>query len=80
MTVATLTTEGQLPIPPSVREQLQLKPGDLLDVTVEDRRIVLHPVTSPPFRQLDDWLPALQIHRTLDLETLCAPVDVNEMA
>jgi len=76
MTVATLTLEGQLPIPYSVREQLRLKPGDRLDVAIENNRIVLNPAVIPD-RELDDWLPALQVRRQLDLDALCAPVDMD---
>jgi AbrB family looped-hinge helix DNA binding protein len=39
--VAKLTSKGQLTLPKEVRDKLGLKTGDRLDVTVEDRKVVL---------------------------------------
>jgi AbrB family looped-hinge helix DNA binding protein len=39
----TLSRKGQVTIPIAIRRKLGLRPGDPLDVTVEDARIVLTP-------------------------------------
>jgi antitoxin PrlF len=36
MSIATLTTKGQVTIPKDVRDRLELKPGDRLDFLVEE--------------------------------------------
>lgn len=42
---STLTSKGQMTLPKEVREALSLCPGDRLDVTMEDGRIVMTPRT-----------------------------------
>jgi AbrB family looped-hinge helix DNA binding protein len=41
MSTARLSTKGQLVIPASVRKQLNLKPGDNLDMRLEGDRLIL---------------------------------------
>ena len=44
MTVATLTSKGQITIPKQVREHLKLNPGDKLDFVIESEgRVVIRP-------------------------------------
>jgi len=44
MTVATLTSKGQITIPKQVREHLKLNPGDKLDFVIESGgRVVIRP-------------------------------------
>jgi len=78
MTVATLTSDVPLCIPQTVRTPLRLQPVNRLEMKVKNKRMIPNPDTAAR-RHLDDWLPALQIHRQIDLDTLCAPVDA-EMA
>ena len=55
-TAAKLTSKGQMTLPKFVRERLNLKAGDRLDVSLEgERRIVLVPATY----HLDDLANAL---------------------
>lgn len=42
---STLTSKGQMTLPQAVRNRLNLKAGDKLDVVVEDQRIILVPAT-----------------------------------
>lgn len=71
----TLTSKGQLVIPKAVRERLHLQPGDILQVSVSGRRIVLDSGPAKT-RKLGDWLLALQLSRPdLDVDALSAPVD-----
>jgi antitoxin PrlF len=41
----TLTSKGQMTLPKDVRDRLGLKPGDHLDVAVENHVIILTPRT-----------------------------------
>jgi len=41
----TLTSKGQMTLPKAVRDLLDLRPGDRLDVAVDGRHIVLIPAT-----------------------------------
>lgn len=45
MALSTITSKGQMTLPKEVRDRLNLKPGDRLDVSIQDRRIVLTPKT-----------------------------------
>ena len=40
----TITSQGQISIPASMRKQFELKPGDKLSIELEDTRLVLKPV------------------------------------
>ena len=74
MTTVTLTSKGQLVIPKAIRTALHIRSGTRFTVTVDDGRIVLEPSTSKSM-QLGDWLPALQVRRSIDDAELLAPVD-----
>lgn len=55
MPLTTITSKGQMTLPREVRDQLRLKPGDRLEVIVEDRHILLRPATL----DLDDFCAIL---------------------
>lgn len=42
------SSKGQVVIPKEIREALGIKPGSVLKVYVEGRKIVLEPAQSPP--------------------------------
>ncbi len=47
MPTATLTSKGQMVIPKSIREQLDLKPGDTIDfITQENGDILIRPAAQ----------------------------------
>lgn len=47
MVLATVTSKGQVTIPKSVREALQIKAGDQIELTVEsDRTVIMRPVSK----------------------------------
>ena len=73
----TLTSKGQLVIPKAVRERLQLRPGDVLRVSVSGRRIVLDAGPAKTLK-VQDWLPGLQVTRDVDVDALCQPVEHYE--
>ena len=65
MPMTTMTSKGQMTLPKAVRDKLHLKPGDRLDVRVEERQIILTPKT----RSLDELcatLPKATRARTLE--------------
>lgn len=70
----TLTSKGQLVIPKPVRDQLHLRAGAKLKVSVDGTRIVLE-AGAPKARRLADWLPKLQVKRRTSSAALLAPVD-----
>lgn len=41
--IVALRTEGAVIVPKAVREQLGLRPGDLLEVEVREGNVILHP-------------------------------------
>ena len=43
---ATVSERGQVVIPKNIREQLGLKKGSVLEVTVEDDKVVMKPVAN----------------------------------
>ncbi|MBU1304817.1 MAG: AbrB/MazE/SpoVT family DNA-binding domain-containing protein [Alphaproteobacteria bacterium] len=43
MAIATLTSKGQMTLPKDVRDDLNLKPGDRIDVIKEGGQYVLRP-------------------------------------
>lgn len=43
MTIATLTSKGQMTLPKEVRDDLGLRPGDKLDIVKERGQYVLRP-------------------------------------
>ena len=46
MTITQLGENYQISVPKDVREALQLKPGDQLEVTVENGQVIMTPKTS----------------------------------
>lgn len=48
MTVATLSTKGQLIIPVHIRRQFHLGPQAKVDIHVEKQGIVLYPIPDDP--------------------------------
>ncbi len=70
----SLSSKGQLVIPKAVRERLQLRPGDVLRVSVSGRRIVLDAGPAKTL-QVQDWLPRLQVIRDINVDALCQPVE-----
>jgi AbrB family looped-hinge helix DNA binding protein len=42
-----ISSKGQVVIPKEIRESLHLKPGEVLNISREGRRIVLEPVQAP---------------------------------
>lgn len=70
----TLTSKGQLVIPKSVRDQLHLRAGAKLSVSVDGSRIVLD-AGAPKPKRLADWLPKLQVKKRISQAALLAPVD-----
>ena len=45
---------GQITIPKDLVKALGLRPGDLLDIRIENSRIIMEPMTSIPKSQLPD--------------------------
>jgi len=45
MALTTVTAKGQITIPKSVREALNLRSGDKVEILVEDDRAILKPVS-----------------------------------
>ena len=70
----TLTSKGQLVIPKSVRDQLHLRAGAKLKVSVDGTRIVLE-AGAPKAKRLADWLPELQVKKRISRAALLATVD-----
>jgi len=46
MQSTTITTKGQVTIPVAIRKQFHLEPGKRVKFTIEDEKIVLHPVPT----------------------------------
>ena len=74
MTIATLTSKGQLVIPKSIRTAMHIRSGTRFTVTMDNGRIVLEPSIAKSSR-LGDWLPALQVRRSITDADLLAPID-----
>jgi AbrB family looped-hinge helix DNA binding protein len=56
---ATISTRGQVVIPRTIREELELRPGDDLEVVRRQNEVVLRRVGSRPRRKLSAHLKAL---------------------
>lgn len=67
--IATISSKGQLVLPKSIRDALQLQAGSKVSVRTEGSRIILEP-------QRTAWQPLNPLARTLSTEELCAPVDL----
>lgn len=64
MASSKISSKGQMTLPKEICDRLKLHPGDRLDVSIEDRRIVLTPRT----RGLEDVcaiLPAAKRRRSI---------------
>ncbi len=46
MALTTVTAKGQITIPKSVREALNLRSGDKVEILIEDDRAILKPVSK----------------------------------
>lgn len=67
MPSTTLTSKGQMTLPKAIRERLNLKAGDRLDVSTEGERIILVPSTL----HLDDLCSVLpKPRRVVSLEEM----------
>jgi len=55
MAETTITKKGQVSIPREIREKLGLKPGDKIEFTVENGKIVGIPVAYIPKDQMYFW-------------------------
>ncbi len=42
------SSKGQVVIPKEIRDALGIKPGSILNVRVEGKKIILEPASSPP--------------------------------
>ena len=51
----TITSEGQVTLPISIRRQLHLEPGDLLDASVEGDKLLLRKAESG-----QRWIQAIE--------------------
>jgi AbrB family looped-hinge helix DNA binding protein len=58
-----LSTKGQIVLPGKIRERLGLKPGDPLDASIEDGRVVLTPRHTRhfEFRVISDPLTGMPV-------------------
>jgi AbrB family looped-hinge helix DNA binding protein len=54
----TVTSKGQITIPKTIREALDIRPGDQMFFLVEGKRAILTPVRSRPLNELYGALPA----------------------
>ncbi len=52
MTMAVVTTKGQIVIPSKIRKHLNIKKGTRLGVTEKGGRVVLQPLTSEYFENM----------------------------
>ena len=43
-----VSSKGQVVIPKEIRDKLGIKPGTILNVSIEGKRIVLEPASEPP--------------------------------
>jgi len=46
MQSVTITTKGQVTIPVAIRKRFSLEPGERVIFSIEDEKIVLHPVPA----------------------------------
>ncbi|WP_202320204.1 AbrB/MazE/SpoVT family DNA-binding domain-containing protein [Archaeoglobus neptunius] len=42
------SVKGQIVIPKEIRDALGIKPGSILNIRVEDKKIIIEPAPSPP--------------------------------
>jgi AbrB family looped-hinge helix DNA binding protein len=63
-----LKQRGQITLPLEIRKRLQLNEGDLFEVHVDERRVVLEPVVRS--RPLPVWNPAEQLSELAGITSL----------
>ena len=56
MSFATVSSKGQITLPSSIRNRLDIKPKDKVEIVIRDREIVLKSV--PSFRTLRGTIPS----------------------
>ncbi|MFQ6075045.1 MAG: AbrB/MazE/SpoVT family DNA-binding domain-containing protein [Candidatus Bathyarchaeia archaeon] len=71
MSVATVSSKGQIVIPKDARKKLGLKRGSKVKITVEADRMIITPIAEPPTELFTDAGPhavpkALNASRELD--------------
>jgi len=66
MTVATLTSKGQVTIPASVREKCGLKPGSRIDFVVQSDDVILMYTNLPTLAELYGSIPNGGIHLSIE--------------
>lgn len=66
------SSKGQIVIPKEIRDALGIKPGSILNIRLENKRIILEPVSSPPdiFVELGESEKILQEARRIDEEKI----------
>jgi AbrB family looped-hinge helix DNA binding protein len=47
------SSKGQIVIPKEIREKLGIRPGSILNVTLEGNKIVIEPSIEPPIIQVE---------------------------
>ena len=55
MSFATVSSKGQITLPSSIRNKLDIKPKDKVEIVIRDREIILKSV--PSFRALRGSIP-----------------------
>ena len=73
----TLTSKGQLVVPKPVRDQLHIRPGSKLDVSVDGNKIILQAVGTPGL-SAETWQPINPNGTRLSTEELCEPVKLTD--
>jgi len=66
------SSKGQIVIPKEIRDALGIKPGSILNIRLEGKRIVLEPAPPPPdiFVELGESEKILQEARRVDEEKM----------
>ena len=66
------SSKGQIVIPKEIRDALGIKPGSILNVHVEGKKIILEPASAPPdiFVDLGDSEKILNDSRKIDEEKI----------
>lgn len=72
MTTTTLTSKGQLTLPKAIRDQLRLRTGDRLEVTVREDGVILLEPAMVEVARLKGILPKPQ--QSVSLEAMEAAI------
>lgn len=73
MSIATITTKGQVTIPKNVRDSLKLKSGDKIEIIIaENREAIIRPIS----KSVDDIFGMLkkENQKTISVEEMNAAV------